>query len=254
MEKSILASPRSAAWEARKQPKMYPLHYDAWQYYPDHAAVQEAVDNAFEGEVQEIVQGLGRDPLRPPKYKRPYRKIKAQFNDPICTFALTDLLIQMQRGIYVRPGYLRDLLNNRWPQYVWSNSLVGRMLAGMVRVCQSMYPEVGEKETPLARGRDSKGNYWVIDPKGGNEGLLWLVRARRIFADLCGELMDREAVMRVEALEGSLTEYERPEALYREVLSFRLRGPGNYEASWRPDITFGRVTQAREPVRSPYGD
>lgn len=244
----------SPAFLAHKKEKAFPLHYDAWQYYPDHAAADAELRSIIENGPDAVRDMVGLDVLREPKYKHLYRKIKAGFNDPICHYALFDLLIQMQRGIYIRPGYLKDLLNNRWPQYVWSNQLIGRMLGGLSRLHGKIYSEVSDRETPFARGRDGKGNYWVVDPKGGNEGLLWLLLARRIFLQLAENVMDREAVMRVEVLEASTYEYQRPEAFYQDHLVFRIRNEDNYRASWRPDEDFGRTTSAPKPVRSPYGD
>lgn len=236
---------------AHKREKAFPLHYDAWGYYPDHHAARVELDT---GLPDAVVAALPAHPLREAKHKHLYRKIKAAFNDPICSYALIDILLQMQRGIYIRPGYIKDLLNNRWPQYVWSNQLLGRMLGGLCTHVQKVYSEVDEREAPIARGRDSKGNYWVIDPKGGNEGLLWLVRAREVFLTLSEDIMAREAVMRVEALEESTHDYQKPEEFYEDVLSFRIRQEPYYQASWRPDSEFGRTSLASRPIKSPYGD
>ena len=241
----------SPAFLAHKREKAFPLHYDAWGYSPDHHAARLELE---EGVPDAVLEALPPHPLREPKHKHLYRKIKAGFNDPICHYALIDLLLQMQRGIYIRPGYLKDLLNNRWPQYVWSNQLLGRMLGGLSRHIAKVYTEVSERETPIARGRDGKGNYWVIDPKGGNEGLFWLIRAREVYLKLAEDIMAREAVMRVEVLEESVHDYQKPEEFYAEVLSFRIREDPYYRAIWRPDGDFGRTSPTPKSIKSPYGD
>ena len=238
---------------AHKREKAFPLHYDAWQYYPDHSVALEELASLQEDGPEAVWAQMGDKPLKAPKYKHLYRKIKAGFNDPICHYALLDILVQMQRGLYLRPGYIKDVLNNRWPQYVWSNQLIGRMLGGLSRLCARVYMECEKNSVPFTRGRDGKGNYWVVDPKGGNEGLLWLVKARDIFLGLGEAVMDREAVMRVEVLEASTYEYQRPEEFYADYLWFRIRDADDYLASQRPGTPFGRNSQTRQPAVSPYG-
>ena len=238
-------------WKGR--PKAFPLHYDAWQFYPDHHAVELELDTIEEQGIASVTEALGKTPMRKPAYGHLYRKMKAQANDAICMFAFLDMLLQMQRGIYMRPSYIKDLLNQRWPQYVWSNSLIGRLAAGLARHVGAMYPECGERETPLARGRDGKGNYLVIDPKGGNEGLFWLVKARDIFLRESEALMNREAVNSVEVIEHSLWEFPKAQLVYAEYCSFRIRNEDNYRASWRPDTSFGPSNVPR-PIKSPFGN
>ena len=249
-----MASPReySDAFQKHRNPKRFPLHYDGWQFYPDYGAAQEALDATWTAGIAEVVEELGDKPFRLPKYKSLYRKIRARHDDPIVYYAILNMLVQCQRGLYIRSSYLQTLLNQQYPQYVFSVSMIGRVLGGLSSHVAQMYPEVDEAEVPFARGRDTRGFYWVVDPVGSEEGLLWLIRARDLFMYECEALMKREAAMSVESLENSLYVVNKPEDVFDLICSFRIRSPENYRASWRPDSLLGPSASARKPAQSPY--
>jgi hypothetical protein len=117
-----------------------------------------------------------------------------------------------------------------------------------------MYPEADRLEVPFSRGRDAKGHYYCVDPKGGNEGLFWLIKVRKVFLLLAEALMDREAVNRVEIIENSLYGFETPEQLFGKFADFRIRDEDGYVAQQRPDAHFGPTSSAPKPIKSPFGD
>ncbi len=135
-----------------------------------------------------------------------YHKVPASFNDPMSVYFVLDALVNSARGTYLRPTYIVAFLRVHIGQFYWSNGVVGRIMAGLNGVCREVYlkeegnayiidshgrqrdgsePEIEEDERehhlPFAQGRDSKGRYYVIDPQGGNEGLLWLLQCRKLF-------------------------------------------------------------------------
>jgi len=215
--------------------KAFPLHKDVWAYYPDGHAAKEAYKDAKEKQLEEVMDALGdSNPFPQTQPLVPFRKHKAQYNDPICVLGLLDALLLSQRGIYIRPGYLLDTLNRKFPHYYWSTQIVGRMLAGLNEVSKNIHD--GEiREVPFARGRDSKGNYYVMDPKGGNECLLWFIKVRQVTVDRVQNLMRAEAGGNFEVgLWASAYGDNQPAACYMDWFETTtlVRSGANYMAQW----------------------
>lgn len=198
---------------AKFQPQRaaYPIQKDMYRVIPDWKVLpgvyQQMVDDDnlpanAEGLKVELPKG------------RLYHKTPASFNDPISVVYVLDALLKVPRGHYVRPSYLVPILTDDHPQMYWSANVVGRILAGIHVVCDEEYGMDGytlrkvrknaedgsehrevndEKWLPFANGRDSKGKYYVIDPQGGNEGLLWLARMRENAYKAARALMVAEA-------------------------------------------------------------
>lgn len=235
--------------------KMFPDHLDNHQYIPDMAVAVHEVKDAIEKGIQEAVEALGERPFPVPHVNTLYRKHKAQFNDPICTYALLEMLIYSQRQIYLRPHYLIPQLQLNYPQYHWTNQIVGRMLAGLQEVCyMAYYPSVEPKETPFSRGRDAKGNYYIIDPKNGNEGLFWLVIARQKVLRRVIDLMRSEASGH---MENSLWSSEmiggnQPADCYADIIGeFRIRSIDNHQAQWEPGRRYSASQERMAEIKHP---
>jgi hypothetical protein len=185
----------------------YPLHQDNYIFQPDAKVLSGVIDQLKEE---------GRWPEELEQYRFSFKdhrgffhKTQASFNDPMSIFYVLDMVVKSQRGHYIRPGYLTPALRDLVPAFYWNANVVGRILAGIQVACeweygsdhaiQSHENENGERAeaydktwVPFAKGRDAKGAYYVIDPRGGNEGLLWLAALRSRFYQLSEMLMRNE--------------------------------------------------------------
>lgn len=239
-----------------RENKMYPLHQDTHGWYPDRGKMLQTLKDVQEQDLAEVEAAFPNHRfIGELKVPRPYRRHKALWHDPVVLYAVVQALIDTQRGIYIRPGYLINFLNENWPLYYWSAAAIGRIISGLNSACESEYNPMGHKEKmtrlPLSKGRDSKGNYYVIDPVGGNEGLLWLSKVRNILVDKIHEVMGLEAQG---IFDDSPLMNTSPNQHYPEILEgSSVRSPANYESQMRPGETFGvsterlKVTQ-RDPL------
>jgi hypothetical protein len=204
--------------------KTFPYHVDGLAYYPDMEAVtRELTDieskDTDSGKMALSVHGSLKERADPYSL---YHKVPASFNDPISVYFVLDVIVNSQRGIYLRPAYVTAFLREHIGQFYWSTGVVGRIMAGLSTVCADVYlneqPEgeylVTERgprkdgaavafdeedlyhHVPFANGRDSHGRYYVLDPQGGNEGLLWLLQARKLFLQEARQSMRDDGVGR----------------------------------------------------------
>jgi hypothetical protein len=140
-----------------------------------------------------------------------YHRPPNSFNDPMSVYFVLDAICESRRGTYLRPWYLVDYLNRQVPQIHWTAGVVGRIMSGFFHLCEEMYinddvvdeyllpkqefdtaeerHEAQLRVLPFAQGRDSLGRFYVLDPEGGNEGLLWMLMARRIWLELAEQAM-----------------------------------------------------------------
>src|SRR5574343_531971 len=151
-----------------KREKMYKQHADSYQYYGDVAGRERLLDSIKEMKIEAVDEAftpVGASWKVKTRTVRPYRLLKAQFNDPVCVFGVLELLLESQEGIYIRPEYLDVLLSRQYPLYYWPVSTIGRILSGLWQACateyNSDYPApFAENELPFAKGRDAKGKYY----------------------------------------------------------------------------------------------
>jgi hypothetical protein len=89
--------------------------------------------------------------------------------------------VKQQRGTYIRPHYLMPRLRDLAPQYSWETRSLGRLLSGL-NVAAAVEYDIWDDphKPPFGKGRDARGTYYVIDPLGGNEGLMWLLNCRKV--------------------------------------------------------------------------
>lgn len=215
------------------RPKQFVLHADAHQYYPDIGALKQTILQAQEADMDVLNKAFGASWYPEPRVKRLYRKNKAKFNDPICVYAVIELLLQSQPGVYLRPEYFLDILAREYPLYHWTSDTVGRLLSGLHTACGTEYFDAPVHQLPFDKGRDARGKYYVIDPMGGNEGRLWLLRCRNIVLEKAVLLMNRQ-------LGGDFTEDDpgltQPGNLYQEWFAdTRIRNHELYLAQMRPN-------------------
>lgn len=175
--------------------KAYPLHHDLGQYFADVEAIKAEVEKGQD--MESVLAGMDSAFYPKPAMKRYYRRHKFQFNDPIGLLYVVDMLIWQQRGTYIRPHYISSVLAPQQPLYFWENRALGRALSGLATACWEEYRQEGgaaldEREVPFSRGRDAKGAYYAMDPKGGNEGLFWLMNVRKVLLGLAGKVMHAE--------------------------------------------------------------
>ena len=176
--------------------KAFPLHVDSGQYYPDEAAVKALIDE--QSELESVLEGMDSSFMPPPRLKRYYRRHNAQMNDPIALFYVVEMIIRQQRGTYIRPYYLAPTLSREQPLYYWGVRAIGRMLSGLSSACKEEYREINtssmleDRALPFAKGRDAKGVYYVTDPLGGTEGVLWLMNVRKVLMKMIDTLMEAE--------------------------------------------------------------
>jgi hypothetical protein len=196
--------------------RVFPHHRDGNGYMGD-PFILEATVSELEGKElpadTDILQRHGVLNVKPDPQSL-YHRPPNSFNDPISVYFVLDALVQARRGSYIRPSYVVRWLSDTVPQIYWSNGVVGRIMAGFYHLCEEMYINddmeneylLPEKEgtedewlghvleakrrlLPFAQGRDSRGRFYVVDPEGGNEGLVWLMMARRIWLDFAEQAM-----------------------------------------------------------------
>lgn len=179
------------------RPKTYPHIHDmnsmAMDPRADHNVVASLEENASPAMREWLVEhrkGLLTGA------QRFFVRQQAQFTDPRCLYHVLDAIIQSSPGTYVRPRYVAAWLNNAQHQYLWPGGTVGRLLAGVAEQARMVYGvgndegveyEENERYLPFAGARDGVGQYYVIDPLGGNEGRLWLMTLRARMRDLSEE-------------------------------------------------------------------
>lgn len=241
----------------KPQRAVYPLHTDNFQYMPD-VRVQPGVLGSLKSEGRYPEEDMVTFKVAMDHKGPLYRKQHSSYNDPICIFYVADALLKVPRGHYVRPRYMIPYLRESFPQYYWSENSVGRIVAGIHGACKEMYDEhlvdpqtneYDDKRTPFASGRDSKGRYYVIDPKGGTEGVLWLTALRSNAFKWSRLLMTAEANGDFE------NEYTGTQNTGREfVMEFApdpIRGGLAYQSQLHPDRKFSYVVfeeNQNEPV------
>jgi len=131
--------PKSTRFLGR--PKTFLLHKDAYQYYPDDGMLAETIARVRDTEIESVNAELGAEWY--PKKPRPfYRRVRAQFNDPFCVFAVLDALVRSQRGIYIRPYYLLNDFALWYPQYYWEAGIIGRIMSAICLIAETEYDEV----------------------------------------------------------------------------------------------------------------
>ena len=215
----------------QKRAKMFNQHTDGHQFYTDIVGREDQLKAVQELDIEAINEAFGTSFWPKTKPERPYRLLKAQFNDPVCVYALLDLLVRSRKGIYIRGEYLEDMLTREYPQYVWQGSTIGRMMAGLKAVCAQEYYTIPEEELPFAKGRDARGKYYVIDPRGGDEGWLFLLKCRKIAAIRVQEMMQAQRQGDVECWNSGFTQ---PSVLYGEWFDgTRIRDDETYRAQQR---------------------
>ena len=171
----------------KPQRARYPIHEDNFVFSPD-VKVQPGVITRLKEEERFPEEQMAGYQLAVAHQNTLYRKKPATFNDPIAIFYVLDAILRTPRGHYVRPRQLIPYLREQHKQYYWSETSVGRIVAGIHGACKEVYDgdwtvdanreEFDDSLVPFASGRDSKGRYYVIDPKGGTEGILWLTALR----------------------------------------------------------------------------
>jgi hypothetical protein len=218
----------------KRLPKAFPNHRDPRAYSVDPIGFEESVKELME--VPSAAEALAPTPYPDWPVKRFYRKHRAQTNDPICILAVIECMLRTTRGVYVRVDYLAGPLENDFPQYDWDNYVVGRMMAALQTACMEDYDNQFDRvDAPIGRGRDGRSSYYVVDPHGGNEGLGWLLNARKRAMAMSLDLMKRER--RGGGQFGSwFTEHRtsnQPADLYTQWFAgCACRKPEFYKANW----------------------
>lgn len=237
---------------ARFQPQRasFPLHEDNFQYSPD-VRVQPGVLASLKEEGRYPEEEMAPYLVAVAHGNSLYRKKQATFNDPIAIFYVLDAILKTPRGHYIRPRYLIPYLRDNHRQYYWSEVSIGRIVAGIHGTCREVYEEhiemdtgTDEKFLPFASGRDSKGRYYVVDPKGGSEGILWLTAFRSNAHKQSRLLMTAEASGDFEA-EGILGHSVVGWDYMLEFAPTAIRSVSAYHAQTHPNDRFSHV--AYEP-------
>lgn len=181
--------------------KSFLLHRDSHGFFQDTDTVYAEYQHAL-GTASEELEAKLKEINYSPKQVAFFRRVRPNFNDPMTLYYVLSAMVEQRRGTYIRPTYLVSHLNKVAKMYLWDTGLVGRMLAGIWEACRQNYMETDDrdmeyipsrtgdgevipddkrlKSLPVALGRDAQGKYYVVDPKGGNEGFLWLLAFRDI--------------------------------------------------------------------------
>lgn len=255
--------------------RVFPHHKDMFSYHPDPRILDETVE---EEEQKQTASGVAALEAYGPLNQRAqpntlYHRSLNSFNDPLSVYFVLDTIVNSMRGVYLRPWYVVAELQRVAPQIHWTPGVVGRIMKGFEALCFALYIEdqlleddqyiivpdadgMNEEEIerqmrlrlPFAMGRDAKGRFYIVDPEGGNEGLLWLMQARKIWLKLAREDMRSEGEgdfqtnwgnvqTSVEWFMEVLTEPVRPARAYRNQLgggaTFKTPTPQEYALDWK---------------------
>ena len=191
--------------------KAFPNHRDAFSLVPDPVGMEALTKRAIEGGIESVERSFEDvNPHR--RFPKFYRKHTPNFNDPMVLYYLLDALYTSQPGTYLRPTYISARLSKTAPMYAWNVDAVGRMMAGLWEACIENYLDAEDdqgmeyipstrgdgreipdkfrmRHLPLARGRDAMGKYYVLDPDMTIEGRLWILKFRKVAADLSYKAM-----------------------------------------------------------------
>ena len=234
--------------------KQYRLHRDDGAYHPDPQALEEVWKFA-----QEIPAAAeGSPPRLEPRMKvaRPYNRTIAKWNNPIALWYVVDRMVTARRGAYIRSPYMADELARTVPHYHWRPASVGRMMGGLYD-CQAEHYDraLGNDKFPIGRGRDARGMYYVIDPYGGIEGALWLIKVRDHLVPIVEQIMyaeqngDFEHSMWSDGQAG----FAGPSEYYFTNLPGPVRSTEHFLASLEPDRLYGaRVQSGRKPLQAAF--
>ena len=227
----------------------FPLHTDNFQFSPD-VRVQPGVIEQARSEGRLPAEMEHHNIALAPKNGL-YRKSHASYNDPIAVLYVVDAILKTPRGHYIRPRYLIPYLRQQHMQYFWSETSVGRIVAGIYGAIvfdvyeehilnENMSSQADTEKAPFASGRDSKGRYYVVDPLGGNEGILYLTALRNA-AYKRGQLL-----MLAEQNGDFESEYAGSAKVgWEAILEYAptaIRGKTGYYAQTHPEDRFSYVT------------
>lgn len=216
----------------KKIPRSFPLHRDLRSYSQDPHGLEADIKALMN--VPQAAAALEPNPVPDWPVKRFFRKHRARTNDPICVLAVIEALLYMSRGTYARVDYLMERIEREWPHYHWDNYIVGRMLAALQTACEEDYGnQFGRLDAPIGRGRDGRSSYYVVDPHGGNEGLGWLLNARKRAMQMSFLLMQMERRGEFGQWFIENKSSNQPSDLYTQWFSgCNCRTPEFYKAQW----------------------
>jgi hypothetical protein len=193
----------------RDRRKIFPFHRDQQGYTGDASIVRDTIVDLSENGGEQSQEALKKHGSLNRRGDRSamFHRTKNSFNDPLSVYFVLDAIVESARGVYLRPSYLVHYLNDHVPQIWWNNGVVGRIMAGFSHLCMQLYfdddfsneylleehRDEAAKKAPFAQGRDAQGRFYVVDPEGGDEGLLWLLQARQIWLDLAIVSMQDDA-------------------------------------------------------------
>jgi len=231
-----------------RRPRVFPLHRDLHQYYPDFGMLDEIVEMTKAKQIEAVDAAMGKNWIIQPA-RRLYRRHKAQWNDAIVVFGILDAFVRAQRGIFIRAPYLLLQMQHDYPGYHWQPSVIGRVLSAVIRVCQASYSEFSERQAPLAAARDERSKYYVVDPTGGEEGCLWLLRCLKVLALRIDDIMTRESAG---DFTGTIAEGPQPFPVYSQWFgNLRIRDADGYRAQMRLDARLP-VSKGRKDELNAY--
>lgn len=243
----------------RDKRKIFPHHHDGGGYNADEYVVEELIATETEkgGESTQYALKSHGVLSRRGNPRQMYHRSKNSFNDPLSVYFVLDAICESKRGIYLRPAYLVHYLNDNVPQIWWNNAVVGRIMAGFFHLCTENYwnddidneylkahdTEQAQILQPFAMGRDSKGRFYVLDPEGGNEGLLWMLQARQTWLILA---MDSIADDRDGRPGANWGKENAPTDYYMEHHPARARNAKAFRAQLGGAATFQRLARPTE--------
>lgn len=238
--------------------RVFPHHRDGYSYTGDPFVVEATIQDVK-------VKGTeaGADALRDfgPLNERAVRenlfhRTPNSFNDPMAVYFVLDAICESRRGIYLRPIYLVHFLTEQVPQFYWSVGVVGRIMAGFYHQCEEMYinddinddyihvdEDVEDKHDaalrllPFSQGRDSRGRFYVLDPEGGDEGLLWMLQARQKFLKEAMKAQEDDGVGKYKENWGK---WSAPTDYFAEFMEHRTRPAGAYRNQLQGGASFQR--------------
>lgn len=176
-----------ATAEQVRNSKTFPGFKDRNEYLR-HPDIPELALETLEAEAQKPLL----DPLDqiPDFLKTVRHRTRAGYNDPMSVLMVVDAMLHSFPRAYLRSLQMSLWLNRNRHDFIWEPVTIGRIMAEIVDLAIDTFGD--RAQYPVDRGVDWRGHYVVIDPQGGHEGRLWLMRLRNRLTVKVEALMEAE--------------------------------------------------------------
>lgn len=115
-----------------------------------------------------------------------YHSSPAGYYDPVTITLLLDMLLRCEHDTCIRARDLRFLLDVEYPQMMWTDVTIGRVLSDLAEAARGS----GVDPTPIEQQRTTHGHKYVLNIT--RNGWVWLRDARIRMGDYAEQLLASE--------------------------------------------------------------